>query len=124
MANYSVLKLTERARPLLRGEQNLELARPRVRERSRKRPRAAAAEGPYDEALFEELRGLRKRLAEAQGVPPYIIFGDASLIQMARVKPRDAEALLAISGVGQTKFERYGSDFLQTISAWCETQAS
>ncbi|MAT65534.1 MAG: DNA helicase RecQ [Gammaproteobacteria bacterium] len=124
VANYSVLKLTERARPLLRGEQNLELARPRVRERSRKRPRAAAAEGPYDEALFEELRGLRKRLAEAQGVPPYIIFGDASLIQMARVKPRDAEALLAISGVGQTKFERYGSDFLQTISAWCETQAS
>ncbi|BAZ94000.1 ATP-dependent DNA helicase RecQ [Thiohalobacter thiocyanaticus] len=124
VANYSVLKLTERARPLLRGERNLELARPRVRERSRKRPRAAAAEGPYDEALFEELRALRKRLAEAQGVPPYIIFGDASLIQMARAKPRDAEALLAISGVGQTKFERYGSDFLQTISAWCEAQTS
>ncbi|BCO30932.1 ATP-dependent DNA helicase RecQ [Thiohalobacter sp. COW1] len=124
VANYSVLKLTERARPLLRGERNLELARPRVRERSRKRPRAAAAEGPYDEALFEELRALRKRLAEAQGVPPYIIFGDASLIQMARARPRDAEALLAISGVGQTKFERYGSDFLQTISAWCEAQTS
>ncbi|HSH30882.1 MAG TPA: DNA helicase RecQ [Thiohalobacter sp.] len=124
VANFSVLKLTERARPLLRGEQCLELARPRVRDRSRKRPRAAAAEGPYDEALFDQLRALRKRLAEAQGVPPYIIFGDASLIQMARAKPCDAEALLAISGVGQTKFERYGSDFLQTITAWCEAQAS
>ncbi|RRQ20807.1 DNA helicase RecQ [Thiohalobacter thiocyanaticus] len=125
VANYSVLKLTERARPLLRGEQDLELARPRVRERSRgKRPRAAADGGPYDEALFEQLRGLRRRLADTQGVPPYIIFGDASLIQMARAKPRDPEALLAISGVGQTKFERYGSDFLQLITAWCETQTS
>ena len=119
VGNYSVLKLTERARPLLRGEQSLELARPRVRERDRKRPRATATEGPYDETLFEQLRALRKRLAETQGVPPYIIFGDASLIQMARDKPRDAEALLAVSGVGQTKFERYGQDFLEAITEYC-----
>ena len=66
IASYSVLKLTESARPLLRGERTLELARPRIRERTavKKRPVAAAGQGPYDETLFEELRGLRKRLAD------------------------------------------------------------
>jgi ATP-dependent DNA helicase RecQ len=131
IANYSVLKLTPAARPLLRGEVRLELARPRIKEPPRasrkdpvkkKAPRAAASQGPYDDALFEQLRALRKRLADEQGVPPYIIFGDATLIQMARDKPSDEDALLSITGVGQSKREKYGEAFLKAIAEYCAGQ--
>ncbi|MCO6413746.1 MAG: DNA helicase RecQ [Thiogranum sp.] len=120
IASYSVLRLTPAARPLLRGEQELELARPRVKAVAKKKTsKAAAGQGPYDESLFEELRALRKRLAEQQGVPPYIVFGDATLIQMARDKPLDETQLLMVSGVGQTKLDRYGDEFLDAITAYC-----
>ena len=119
IANYSVLKLTEQARPLLRGDETLMLARPRIRESGKKkRPLADLVQGPYDEVLFEELRELRKRLAAEAGVPPYIVFGDATLLQMAREKPDDEVALLNISGVGQHKLEKYGSAFLDSIALY------
>jgi ATP-dependent DNA helicase RecQ len=125
IADYSVLKLTETARPLLRGEQRLELARPRIRAVAKKKtPRTAAGQGPYDEILFDELRQLRKRLADAQGVPPYIVFGDATLVQMSRDKPLDDAQLLNISGVGQSKLEKYGDEFLDTIAAHCSGGAA
>ncbi len=120
IANYSVLQLTEAARPLLRGEQRLQLAKPRIREQGRKkRPKLDAGLGSYDESLFEQLRALRKRLADEQGVPPYIVFGDATLVQMARDKPLDEGALLAVVGVGQHKLEKYGHDFLDAITEYC-----
>jgi len=120
IASYSALKLTPAARPLLRGEEQLQLARPRTRVMSKKKmPAAAAGQGPYDEALFHHLRALRKRLADAQGVPPYIVFGDATLIQMAREKPLAEDQLLAISGVGQSKLDKYGDDFLDAIAEYC-----
>jgi ATP-dependent DNA helicase RecQ len=124
IASYSVLKLTDAARPLLRGEESLQLARPRVREQAKKKKalRAATGQGPYDEALFEELRALRKRLADAQGVPPYVIFGDVTLIQMARIRPVDESALLGVTGVGQHKLEKYGTDFLDAIAAYQAAQ--
>ncbi|MGB5540324.1 MAG: DNA helicase RecQ [Gammaproteobacteria bacterium] len=119
IASYSVLKLTEAARPLLRGEQTLRLAKPRIRARTKKkRSRVDAAHGPYDELLFDQLRVLRKRLADEQGVPPYIVFGDASLVQMAREKPTEAAELLNITGVGQHKLEKYGSEFLDAIALY------
>jgi len=119
IAAYSVLKLTDAARPLLRGEVSLELARPRIREKAQKKPKAARDAGPYDEALFEHLRELRKRLADEQGVPPYIVFGDATLIQMAALRPLDENQLLSVSGVGQAKLEKYGRDFLDAIAEYC-----
>jgi ATP-dependent DNA helicase RecQ len=120
IANYSVLKLTDAARPLLRGETSLQLAMPRIREQARKkRTRVNADLGSCDEALFDELRNLRKQLADAQGVPPYIVFGDATLVQMARDKPMDERELLAITGVGQHKLAKYGHDFLNAIAAYC-----
>ncbi len=125
IANYSVLKLTEAARPLLRGEEDLRLAKPRIREKTKKkRPRADAAHGPYDEALFDQLRDLRKRIADEQGVPAYIVFGDASLIQMARDAPIDETEMLNITGVGQHKLEKYGSEFLDAIALYSMEQGS
>ena len=120
IANYSVLKLSERARPLLRGETELQLAKPRVKERAAKKKSRdrSVAHGPHDEGLFEHLRVLRKRLADEQGVPPYVIFGDASLVHMARDKPLDEEAFLAINGVGEHKLEKYGDEFLDAIAEY------
>ncbi len=121
IANYSVLKLTPAARPLLRGETNLTLAKPRIKEtlKKTKRPKAAAELAAGDEPLFDELRALRKSLADAEGKPPYIVFGDATLVQMAREKPQTEQDLLAISGVGQAKLEKYGNDFLNAIAEYC-----
>ena len=118
IANYSVLKLTEAARPLLRGEATLELARPRIREKAAtktKAPRSTVALQSQDVPLFEALRALRKRLAEEQGVPPYVVFGDVTLVEMSQLKPQDEAQLLGITGVGQVKLERYGAAFLGVI---------
>ena len=119
IADYSVLKLTPKARPVLRDEETLELARPRIREKKEKRkktPKTAESLAPADMELFEELRALRKELADEQGVPPYVIFGDVTLVQMSRDKPSNEEELLEITGVGQVKLERHGDEFLAAIA--------
>ncbi|MEM1223000.1 MAG: DNA helicase RecQ [Verrucomicrobiota bacterium] len=71
-----------------------------------------------DEGLFEVLRGMRKELADARGVPPYVIFGDVALRQMARRYPRTEDAFIAIPGVGQQKLREYGGRFMQVIDEW------
>jgi ATP-dependent DNA helicase RecQ len=118
VGNYSVLRLTPAARPLLRGEEMLELARPRVREKKPATPKSAAGLAPVDAGLFDHLRALRKRLADEQSVPPYVVFGDATLVEMARRRPATEEALLDVNGVGQVKLERYGRTFLDAIGEW------
>jgi len=119
IASYSALRLTEASRPLLRGEESLELARPRLKGKTGKRRAAAHLTSAADEALFEQLRLLRKRLADEQGVPPYVVFGDASLAQMALEKPMEESEMLAVSGVGQHKLEKYGAEFLDAIADYC-----
>ena len=69
-----------------------------------------------DLRLFEGLRALRKNLAGKSGIPPYVIFGDAALVEMSRVRPRNEIEFLGINGVGQVKLERYGSAFLEVIT--------
>lgn len=114
LANYSVLRLTERARPLLKGEEKLELARPRDSRVVEKKSTSAKKPG-YDGALFQELRELRKMIADEQQVPPFVVFADATLAEMAAQKPRDKWELLKITGVGQHKLARYGDAFLRVI---------
>lgn len=122
IARFSVLGLTAKARPLLRGEETLILAQPRTRVPTAKRGRAAGAPGgapvltPADEALFEQLRALRRELAQAQGVPAYVVFSDLTLAEMAARRPATAQELLAVAGVGQTKLERYGATFLAALN--------
>ncbi|MCW9049248.1 MAG: DNA helicase RecQ [Deltaproteobacteria bacterium] len=115
IANYSVLKLTEAARPLLRGETELMISAPRVKPVSKKRPERKIAGLEYNQELFNQLRIKRKQIADRDGVPPYVVFGDASLAEMAASLPTDKEALLAINGVGQTKLQRYGNEFIEEI---------
>jgi ATP-dependent DNA helicase RecQ len=124
IARFSVLKLTAKAQPLLRGEETLVLARPRTRVPTKKQRLRAARAGraeelaglPVDERLFEDLRALRKRLADEQNVPAYVVFSDATLAEMAARRPGTYAELLEVTGVGQTKLERYGDVFLEAIA--------
>ena len=119
IAAFSVLKLTPQALGLLRAEESLELAKPRVQEKARKKKRKIGPVADLSESdlrLFETLRELRKQLAEEQGVPPYVIFGDAALVEMSRERPSSEDEFLEINGVGQVKLERHGSTFLEAIA--------
>ncbi len=117
VADYSVLKLTPPARAVLVGDESVTLARPRLKTAGRKAAsKSGASLAAGDEALFEDLRALRKRLAEERGVPPYVIFGDATLIDMCRLRPATPDALLEVNGVGAVKLERFGEEFLAVIA--------
>ena len=70
-----------------------------------------------EEDLYEALKTLRRELASEHGVPPYVIFHDATLLLMTRHRPQSAEQMLALSGVGQAKMQRYGEAFLEVIRA-------
>ncbi len=118
VGNFSVLKLTAEARPLLRGERTLSMAEPRLKAApaaTPKTPRRKAGDVEYDHDLFDRLRALRKRLAEEEGVPPFVIFSDVSLVEMAASLPATVEALHSIHGVGAYKLQRYGAHFLDEI---------
>ena len=130
ITRYSVLCLTPKALPLLRGEESLVLARARV-EVVREKKRAARPKvrrggalvdvvevepTPADELLFERLRTLRKGLADEQGVPPYVVFGDKALWEMAVRRPGTRDAFLDVNGVGNAKLERYGDVFINAIA--------
>jgi ATP-dependent DNA helicase RecQ len=112
---YGALVLTDLSRPLLRGDVTLHLREdPTAPVRSRKR-RGAQPVAEADAGLWNALRDCRKRLADAQNVPPYVIFHDATLAEMIAARPRTMDELLGISGVGQTKLQKYGEAFLQVI---------
>ncbi len=116
LEHFSVLKLTTRGQNLLRAEEYLPLARPRIREKTAKKPAAAMNLDDRSARLFENLRVLRKQLAEEKAVPPYVIFGDATLIEMSRKRPSNAAEFLDINGVGKVKLERHGAAFMDVIA--------
>jgi ATP-dependent DNA helicase RecQ len=141
IARYSVLRLTPAAMALLRGDETLVLARPRVKLPRAERKRAGRALGgplgpdtlvdvpvelrepsAAEERLFAHLRTVRKELADRQGVPAYIVFGDATLREMAARRPGADDELLAVNGVGETKLKRYGEAFLDAIRTFTQTE--
>ena len=117
ITRHLVLQLTEAARPVLRGDQPLELAVPRTELLSAKKLRRRELELAQgeDATLFRELRKLRKQLAEEEGIPPYVVFNDATLLELAQFKPLTEADLLTINGVGYRKLERFGEAFLECI---------
>ena len=121
MEAYGGLKLTEAARPVLRGEKEVWLRRdaePAKRKSSKaergSRLREAFA-GANEDPLWQVLKAKRMELAREQGVPPYVIFHDSTLLEMLNRKPKNLIELGQINGVGQSKLTRYGDDFLQVL---------
>ena len=114
IAQHSALQLTEAARPVLRGEVELKLAVPRV---VALKPRVMQKSygGNYDRKLFAKLRKLRKAIADEENIPPYVVFNDATLIEMAEQMPLSASEMLSVNGVGTRKLERFGKEFMALI---------
>ena len=110
---YAVVSLNDASWQVLRGERTVQVGESVKPARSRKGAKPVAADG--DDALFQALRGLRKRLADEAGMPPYIIFNDASLRDMAQRQPTTLEEFAGIAGVGQAKLARYGEQFVELI---------
>jgi len=124
---FSVLKIADKGRDALRGEDAPRLLKPpkkgaRKPKPAKARRRARVAQESWegvDEGLFELLRDLRKEVAGRKHVPAYVVFTDAALRDMARRRPSTPEGFLAVSGVGERKRRRYGEEFLEAIREYC-----
>ncbi|MFB1477084.1 DNA helicase RecQ [Mannheimia haemolytica] len=117
IANHSALQLTESARPFLRGEKQLQLALPRLGISATAFVQKQASHR-YDKDLFARLRFLRKQIADLENIPPYIVFNDATLQEMAEFLPTSKVEMLEINGVGERKFERFGQAFMSLIKEY------
>lgn len=120
-AQYGAIQLTEKARSLLRGEIKLFLreemlsAKPsKAKSSLTKKVPAEVQEG--DRELWDALKACRKSLADQQGVPPFHIFHDATLMEMIEFRPHDNVEMLSINGVGQVKLERFAAEFLEVLA--------
>ena len=121
-ARFGALRLTQSARPLLRGETSLTLREDAVANRARERSPAKSRDDGFeiasqDEALWEALRECRLRLADDASVPPYVVFHDATLKEFVRLRPQSRDAMMAVHGVGQAKLDRYADAFLEVIAS-------
>jgi ATP-dependent DNA helicase RecQ len=120
-SEYRTLSLSPKAKEALKNRTPILGQLQEVEERASKKPNQAELE--YNHALFALLRAKRKELADAAGVPPYVIFADRTLVEMAAYSPQSPERLLDISGVGQVKARQYGEAFLEVLRSYCQKHA-
>ena len=116
---YPILKLAPKSRGVLTGQETLRM----MLEIPQKKKAAAAKDAPLppaDEKLLAALKDLRKSLAMRQSIPAYVVFTNATLIDMCRLKPKTQEEFIEVSGVGQAKSQRYGEVFLAVIAEFSE----
>lgn len=112
---YGVLRVTGKGRLVLKGDATPLLLEPSKKKAFRKPPAANASPESMDQAVLNDLRRLRLELARQRGVPAYIIFGDATLRDLAGKRPATAEDLLLVSGIGSKKLEQYGKRILEVL---------
>ncbi|MGB2815785.1 MAG: RQC domain-containing protein, partial [Burkholderiaceae bacterium] len=114
---YNVLRLTDASRAVLRGERTIRLRRPSPASARKRRARGPAAEAnaALDSPLFERLRAWRAAVAKEHGVPAYVVFHDGTLRAIAAARPSGLDQLADISGVGEKKLERYGTELIGLI---------
>jgi len=123
ISHFNVLKLTPKAIPLLKGQENISLPVPNndlpgTRKKTKERSTSKVSNSP----LFEVLRSLRRKLADEENKPPFMIFSDSTLHEMTQAKPKNTQQLLAVSGVGQHKLSHYGSHFLKALNDFAEVE--
>ena len=114
LQGYGALKLQEKCRPLLRGECEVEL-RLDQKQKVAKRQTKTPLPDDINVGLWEALRDCRRELAEEQGVPPYVIFHDSTLVEMCSLAPKTLDAFSTLSGVGERKLMKYGEAFIAAI---------
>jgi ATP-dependent DNA helicase RecQ len=112
-----VLRLNDVSREVLRGNRAVQLLQSKAKVKKTRIDEKSW--GSVDSGLFETLRNLRRQLAAERGVPAYVLFNDATLREMARIRPGSPSALLGIRGVGERKLADLGEPFLKVISTYC-----
>jgi ATP-dependent DNA helicase RecQ len=112
--SYGALRLTQASRPVLKGEQRVEMRRATGRKSGSKRAKVPTGSAVNPE-VFERLKAWRTAQARSQSVPPYVVFHDATLAAIAAARPRDLDALSAIPGIGVRKLERYGPTLIELL---------
>ncbi len=115
-SRHGALRLTEAARPLLKGEVELTLRRDSVDRAARRRAEPVALVAEEDEPLLSALKARRRALAEKARVPAYVIFPDRTLIDMVAKRPETLDEMRRVSGVGEKKLERFGATFLEALT--------
>ncbi len=113
--SYPIITLSDESNAVLKGEMTVELIKPHTASHETEEAEAP----PHDAELFELLRAERAAIAREEGLPPYIIFSDATLIDMATYFPQTREEMLDMSGVGDVKLASYGSRFLSVLVDYC-----
>ncbi|MEX5730055.1 ATP-dependent DNA helicase RecQ [Rhodovulum iodosum] len=113
---HGALRMTAAARPILKGEEAIELRRDTIRAAGRARPAVKALVSDEDAPLLSALKARRRAFAEAARVPAYVIFNDRTLIEMAETRPQTLDEMARIGGVGAKKLERYGAAFLEIVT--------
>jgi ATP-dependent DNA helicase RecQ len=116
---HGALRMTEAARPILRGEESITLRRDTIKS-ARSGPKVREMVSEEDAPLLSALKAKRRALAEAASLPAYIIFTDRTLIEMAETKPATLDAMARIGGVGAKKLESYGREFLAVVTGASE----
>ncbi|MCC3375477.1 DNA helicase RecQ [Cohnella sp. REN36] len=123
---YPVVLLTEKVRPVLSGDERVfrrvepPAAASAGRTRSGSRGSGGSQVAPKDAALFDRLRALRKEIADREGVPPFVIFHDATLKEMCELRPASEHEMRRVKGIGDAKFAKYGRAFVSLIREWAE----
>ncbi|MEQ8785696.1 MAG: DNA helicase RecQ [Pirellulaceae bacterium] len=115
---YQVLNVTTSGRELLRGGANPRLLKPAERSAKRSKADTISWEG-VDRGLFEELRAFRRQQAEEQGLPPFVVFSDATLRDVARRRPATLSGVGGVRGIGEQKLQQYGEALLQIVLDYC-----
>jgi len=117
---YNVIRVTEKGRAVLKGQQTPRLLKPIIKKTKVKLSKATTDswEG-VDKKLFEALRKLRSKIAGKKRIPAYVVFGDAALRDMARKKPASLDTFLHVKGVGEKKYKKYGETFIAAIKDYC-----
>ena len=116
---YNVLKITSAGRRVLRGEATPRLLKPALRTRSQSRAAHESWDG-VDRGLFDALRAWRRAKAEERSVPPFVVFSDATLRDLSRVRPSTVDQLPAIRGIGAKKLAEYGDELIREINDYCQ----
>lgn len=119
---YNALFLTQTGNALMRGRGELCIKLPREKKPETAARRTEELAADVDEKLFEKLRALRTKVAQRAGVPPYVVFSNATLADMAARQPKSEYELLGVRGVGEAKARRYGAEFVDCIRAYLEAK--
>ena len=117
--NYPTIVLTEKSEDVLKGHVRVELYKVTIKE-DKKSSLVSEVSQPYFQDLFDELKKVRTIFARTENVPPYVVFSDATLVEMATFLPLNEDEIRRISGVGDLKLQKYGADFLEVVKDYCD----